>query len=593
MTAQTQTAGTNHDSAPSDTTVRTGGSYLAEALSRAGLDTVFTLHGGHLDAFYFECNRYGISLTDTRHEASAGHAAAGYAKATGTPAVAMVTSGPGFLNVVTAVGDAFLDRVPMIVIAGAPPLRESERNLLQGGIDQVGLISPVTKWAYQVTHPWRIPEIIGLAKAKATEGTPGPVLIEVPIDVLFDEVAESDVRFPTFTAPSSFAGAPEAQVSEAIELLTTAERPLVLVGGGGTFSHAQDDLRAFAEGLGLPVCVPNKSEGIVSHDAQEWAGGLTTVGVLAAQGASADVVLTLGLRQGMFSGGAKEFFPDATIIQVDIDGSELSRIYDVEVPIAGDCRDVLRQLRSTAADHIESGHVREQRQEWLATVRVARDAHAVQFADPTTASGRMHPYHASKAVIDALPDDVTYVLDGGENASWASYHLKAREAGDVLRLGYLGCLGIGQGYAMGAYAARPRATVIFAGDGALGFNIQEFESMVRHGIPIITVVYNNAVWGMSIHGQEAVYGEPGVVVSRLEDSDYHKVCEAFGGYGERVSALQDIPAAVQRAIDSGLPACLNLEIDPEVVHPTTVRMLGDVENPDEIVVPYYSNFPRR
>ncbi|MEV0982934.1 thiamine pyrophosphate-binding protein [Brevibacterium sp. NPDC049920] len=572
---------------------RTGGSYLAEALQRSGLGTVFTLHGGHLDAFFVECRKYGISLTDTRHEATAGHAAAGYAKATGTPAVAVVTSGPGFLNVVTAVGDAFLDRVPMIVIAGAPPLRESERNLLQAGIDQIGMIKPVTKFAFQVTHPWRIPEIVGLAKAKATEGVPGPVLIEVPIDVLFDEAPEAEVRFPSYTAPGSFAGAAESQVAEAAELLTQAQRPLVFVGGGVTFAQAQEDLRALAEGLGLPVCAPNKSEGIIAHDAPEWGGGLGTAGALAMQGKAPDVVLMLGLRQGMFSGGAKGFFPDAAIIQVDIDGSELGRIFDVEVPIAGDCRDVLQQLRTATESEATAGEIRSGRQEWLTTVRTARDSHAVQFADPKTETGRMHPYHASKAVIDALPEDVTYVLDGGENAPWATYHLKARNVGDVLRIGYLGCLGVGQGYAMGAYTANPRTTVIFTGDGALGFNIQEFEAMVRHRIPIITVVYNNKVWGMSIHGQQAVYGEEGVVVSRLEDSDYHKVCEAFGGYGERVTALEDIPGAVQRAIDSGLPACLNLEIDPEVIHPTTLRLLGDIDNPDEIVVPYYSNFPRR
>ena len=591
MTAQSTTTITTPTS--SGTAARTGGSYLAEALSRAGLSTVFTLHGGHLDAFLVECDRYGIRLMDTRHEATTGHAAAGFAKATGEPAVAVVTSGPGFLNVVTAVGDAFLDRVPMIVIAGAPPLRESERNLLQAGIDQIGLITPVTKWAYQVTHPWRIPEILGLARAKATEGVPGPVLIEVPIDVLFDEAPEAEVRFPDFTAPGSFAGATESQVAQSVELFTSAERPMVFVGGGATFAQAQDDLRALAEGLGLPVFAPNKSEGIVAYDAAEWGGGLGAPGLLAAQGSGADVVLILGLRQGMFSGGAKAFFPDATVIQVDIDGSELGRIFDVEVPIAGDCRDVLRQLRTAAADHIESGELRSQRQDWLTAVRRARDAHAVQFADPTTASGRMHPYHASKAIIDALPDDVTYVLDGGENAPWASYHLKARDAGDVLRIGYLGCLGVGQGYALGAHAAKPRTTVLLTGDGAVGFNLQEFETMVRHGIPILTIVYNNTVWGMSIHGQEAVYGEDGVVISRLADSDYHAVCEALGGYGERVSSLDDIPGAVQRALDSGLPACLNLEIDPEVVHPTTTRLLGDVDNPDEIVVPYYSNFPRR
>lgn len=185
------------------------------------------------------------------------------------------------------------------------------------------------------------------------------------------------------------------------------------------------------------------------------------------------------------------------------------------------------------------------------------------------------------------------VLDGAEAPAWAGFFLEPRKPDSVLRLGYLGCLGVGPGFAVGARRAAPdRPVLLVTGDGAAGFHLSEFDTMARHGLPVVTVVFNNAVWGMSVHGQQAVFGDRGVVASTLADSAYEQVAVAFDGYGERVERLKNVGPSVQRAFASGRPACLNLAIDPDVVHPLTTAMLGDVTNTEQIVVPYYENLPR-
>lgn len=566
-----------------------GGQLLAHALADAGISEVFTLHGGHLDAFLIACSENRIRLTDTRHEASAGHAAEAYARTTGDLGVCVVTSGPGFTNVYTAIANAYLDRSPTLFIVGAPPLRETETNPLQGGFDQIAAANPVTKWAYRLTEAARVPEIVALAIRKATSGVPGPVLLEVPIDVMFAETDESAVRFPTNHRVPSRLGADPQAIDEALELLRSASNPAIIIGGGVTFSKAEQALFEFAETVGVPVFYPGKADGAIPADHALAGGGLTTMGALPAMGApTPDVVLMAGTRSGMFTGGRTSLFPGAKIIQIDIDAAEIGRIYDVAVPILADCRAALEQL-AAAAQQTEWPDWSE----WAATVKTAKASHAAVFTDPSTDSGRMHPYFAAKAFVEACPPDTIFVLDGAEAPSWAEFFVSALRPGSVLRLGYLGCLGVGPGFAIGAARARPDAPVVLiTGDGAAGFHPQEFDTMARHGLPVVTVVFNNTVWGMSIHGQEAVFGSDGVVVSELADSAYERVAEAYGGIGIRVDQLDDIESAMSKALSANAPVCINAAIDPDVVHPITTMLLGDVTNPDEIVIPYYENLPR-
>lgn len=566
-----------------------GGLLLARSLADARVDEVFTLHGGHLDAFLVSCRDHGIRLTDTRHEASAGHAADAYARETGRFGVCVVTSGPGFTNVYTALANAYLDRVPTLFIVGAPPLRETETNPLQGGFDQIAAATPVTKWSYRLTEAARIPEIVALAVRKATSGAPGPVLLEIPIDVMFSEVDEDRVRRPAEYAVDARPAAPQAAVERALDVLQTAQRPAVIIGGGVVFSGAAAALVEFAEAVGAPVYYPNKADGAIPASHPLAAGGLMSMSSLPMAGLETpDVVFLVGTRTGMFTGGRPSAFPGAKIVQIDVDAAEMGRMYDVEVPILADCRLAMESLKGAAA----------QRQwpdwsSWVAAATGVVGMHAALFPDDTTVTGKPHPYYAARAIVEACPPGTIFVLDGAEAPQWAEFFTVAEEIGQILRLGYLGCLGVGPGFAIGAHRARPDAPiVVITGDGAAGFHLQEFDTMVRHGIPVVTVVFNNAVWGMSVHGQKAVYGDSGVVVTELAPTRYDQVARGFGAHGEHVSSVGEIAGAMKRAFDAGVPACINLEVDPEIVHPVTTMLLGDVTSADEIVVPYYENLER-
>lgn len=566
-----------------------GGELLARALSDGGITEVFTLHGGHLDAFYVACGDHGIRLTDTRHESSAGHAADAYARLTGNVGVCVVTSGPGFTNAYTAIVNAYLDRTPTLFIVGAPPLRETETNPLQGGFDQVAAAEPVTKWAYRLTEARRIPEIVALAIRKATSGAPGPVLLEVPIDVMFGQTDAAALRRPASGAVPSAPAPDRAAVQQALDVLAEAKNPVIISGGGVVFARAAEELVSFAETVGVPVFSPGKSDGAIPAGHRLAAGGLLALGALPMLGApTPDVVLLLGARTGMFTGGRASMFPGARIIQVDLDAAEIGRMHDVAVPIVADCRATLEALTAAAAERSWPDW-----SEWVSVATGAQRFHEALYTDDTTASGRIHPYFAAKAVVESCPPGTIFVLDGAEAPAWAEFFARTEIPSGVLRLGYLGALGVGPGFAIGAARAHPDAPVVLiTGDGAAGFHPQEFDTMARHGMPVVTVVFNNAVWGMSIHGQQAVYGEKCAVVTELADSAYEKVAEAFGGHGERVRTADAIPDAMRRALSAGVPACLNLEIDPAVVHPLTTMMLGDVKATDEIVIPYYENLPR-
>jgi acetolactate synthase I/II/III large subunit len=565
----------------------TGGELFAQALEKAEVRDVFTLHGGHLDAFLVACSDNGIRLTDARHEATAGHAADAWARVTQRPGVCVVTSGPGFTNVYTAIVNAYLDAIPVLFVVGAPPLREQETNPLQGGFDQIAAAAPVTKWAHRVTNGERIPELVALALRHATSGKPGPVLLEIPIDVMVRPVDESQVRMPAFPHDIPRPAPTPAQTQEVLDALANAQRPVIVTGGGAMLSGCSDELRFFAEQLNVPVFTMNKGDGILAASHQLWGGGAVALGSLPLTAHAPDLIILLGCRAGMFTGGRSGVLATATIVQVDVDFGEIGRLQDVTVAVPADCRTALTAFSAAAIERDFPDF-----QEWAKLAVAGQHMHRQLYTDTTTESGRLHPYFAAREIAAALPPRTISVLDGGEAPAWMEFFLAAEEPNSVLRLGYLGCLGVGQGFAIGAARAEPdRPVLLLSGDGAVAFNLAEFDTMVRHNLPIVTVVFTNQVWGMSIHGQEAVFGSRGVVISTLEDSAYEQVCTAFGGYGERVKKLEDLGPAVTRAFAAGKPACINVAIDPNVVHPLTTSMLGDVTSTTEIVVPYYENIP--
>jgi acetolactate synthase-1/2/3 large subunit len=574
-----------------------GGELFVRVLEGAGVDTVFTLHGGHLDPILQAAAQRGIRLIDMRHEQAAGHAADGWARTTGRVGVAIVTAGPGFTDCVTAIANAYLDCVPTLFVAGAAPLREAETLPLQGGLDQVAIAAPITKWAHRVTHTERIPDLTAQALRIAISGRPGPVFLELPIDVLFSRVEEGSVPMPSRTVPDTAPAPPAEVIDQVIALLEDAERPAIMAGGGAWFSGSGPELRTFAERTCTPVFSNGKAHGLLPANHPLCGYGFTNLAIAAGIGAEADLVLVLGARLGLFTGGrgARLIPAGAKLVQVDIAAEELGRNREADLAIVADCRETLRALNAVAA-----GKGWPDRDEWRQAIQGVAAGHRTVFAAALQQEKPpIHPYRLATEVAKALPEDAIVTADGGETSSWMDMVADVHLGGHWLSHGYLGCLGTGMPFAIAAKVAHPDKPVLcIIGDGSVGLNFSEFDTMVRHQLPIVTVVNNDQIWGMSAHGQDLIYGEGHRVVTELGATRYDLAAAGFGCHAEHVVDPQDLPAALERAFASGKPACINVMSDPSVIAPVTLAMVGGPrsETPGEregeeasIKIPYYED----
>ncbi|WP_375251219.1 thiamine pyrophosphate-binding protein [Sphingomonas sp.] len=560
-----------------------GGMAVARAMKAAGVTTIFALHGGHLDAAFKGFLDEGITLVDTRHEACAGHAAEGWARVTGGLGVCMITAGPGFTNALTSMANARLDGVPVLFMAGAPPLREEALNVLQGGVDQIAMARPVVKHAIRITDPHRIADQLANAITIALGGRPGPVFVELPIDVLAKS-AELPEVMPKPVAPVPTAPMPE-QVDTVVALLKKARRPVAILGGLARYQATQAQVAAFLDTLGIPVVHSSRALGLVDPAHPAYAHDPSAIAVAGAEGQSPDLILMLGSRFGLFLGGrTRTFFPeDAPIVQVHADVAEFGLIHEPAVATTAQVGAFMDAVAAAWDEPAARFH------SWRDVLRTAASTVGSEFVEET-ASGKINPYFATRAAVEGSPEGTSFVLEGGEAGLWAGYHARVAHPGGVLTFGQLGALGIGFGFALGAAYARPGKPVVqITGDGAVGFHLQEFETMVRQRLPIVTVVMNNSCWGQSIHGQQILYGPNYNCLSVLGDIKYHEIAQGFGLYGERVTTLEDIGPAIARAFASGKPGCIDVVIDADLVLPMTSAMLGEA-GPDEVMVPYYENF---
>ena len=573
-----------------------GGELCVRTLVNAGIKDMFVLHGGHLDPIFQACLDHNIRLIDTRHEAAAGHAADAYARQTGQISVAMATAGPGYTNALTAITQCYLDCTPVLFLIGAAPLRDAERWPLQGGIDQVAMAKPVTKWAMQATRTELIPHLISHAIREATNGQPGPVMLEIPIDVLFNRVDSTQAAIPESILPVSTAAPNDFTIDEVISTLLKAERPAIICGGGMLYAKAAEELRQFAELSGIPVYSNNKGRGMIPTNHPLCGNALTNIKVAEVAGVGTpDVALMLGARFGMFTepgmlGPGRIPADDCTIIQVDTSSAELGRIRPAHIPIVADCRELLIKLldKTRETEWPNWG-------EWSNAVHSLSTWHARAYEPAIKKTTSLHPYEAVQQVVNALDEDTIICADGGEASMWAEMVSKSRNPGQLMSHGYLGCLGIGIPFAIGAQVAHPdKRVVVITGDGSIGFNIQEFDTMVRHDLPIVTVILNNKAWGMCVHGQQSMYGNNRLVVTTLGDARYEKVAEGFGAYGEYVDKAGDIGPAIKRALESGSPACINIVTDLEAVPgDTSGEKINKAEQREgEIAMPYYENLKK-
>ncbi len=530
-----------------------GGDLVARMLKAEGIDTIFTLSGGHVQNIYDGCLDEGIRVIDTRHEQVAGHAAEGYSRLTRKCGVAVVTAGPGVTDVVTAVATAYQNASPMLVIGGAAPLSTSLMGALQEIPGTVEMMRPITKWSATIPFTKRIPDYLAQAFRIALTGRFGPVFLEIPSDILFGRIEEGEVPLPTGYRTEGRTQGDFRLIKEAAELLAGAERPAVMGGTGVYWADAGNALQELAEKVQAPIYLNDMGRGMVHQDHPQFMSRTRRTAF-----GEADVILFAGTMIDFRLRYGRSINPAAKVISIDIDPNELGRNRGIDAGIEGDPRNALRQITAELGartfshdrwiEKLRDGETKviEMRQRWLHS-----------DADP------IHPLRLCNEIAKFVDDRTVVVGDGGDIVGLASQVLPVNQPGQFMGPGPLGTLGVGTGFCIAAKAVHPEKRVLMVnGDGSFGLNGFDFDTLVRFDMPVVAVVGNDRQWGQIIVGQEKMYGPERVVATRLADSArYDKVVEALGGYGEYVTKPGEIFPAIDRAFASGKPACVNVIID--------------------------------
>jgi acetolactate synthase-1/2/3 large subunit len=532
-----------------------GGHLVARALKEEGVSHLFTLCGGHIQNIYDGCLDYGIRVVDVRHEQSAAHAADGWARVTGRPGVAAVTAGPGVTDAVTAVANAQRAQVPMILIGGAGPKGLADKGSLQD-MDHVALMRSITKWSVSVPEAARLPEYVQSAFRVATTGVPGPVFLEMPLDLLFMPIDESLVtRYPKYRTEAR-PGPDPRTVERIAALVRTAQRPMIICGSQLRWSADEGALVRLVDRLQAPVFVNGMARGSmpVGHP---WAYGRCRKDALR----HTDLLIVFGtpfdFRLGYGNGGTVN--PDAKVVQVDLDGGEIGRNRSIDEGLVGDSGLAMDTLVA-ALDDLAANP--PQRAEWKALLDAAEaKARGKMAIEMQSAESPPNPLRVCAELNRFLKDDTIVIGDGGDFVATAAYVLNVRRPGLWMDPGPLGTLGVGPGFAMAAKLARPNSDVVLVyGDGSVGFNGFEFEAMVRQGIKVTAIVGNDACWRQIYRGQVDMFGEKRTPATKLAYTRYDKVVEALGGHGEYVETVDALGPALERAFAAETAALVNVKI---------------------------------
>jgi acetolactate synthase-1/2/3 large subunit len=528
-----------------------GGRLAAQAIAAEGVDVVFTLSGGHVMPIYEGCRHEGVRVVDVRHEQSAAHAAEAWGRVRRSAGIALVTAGPGVTGTVTAVANCHAAQTPLVVLGGARPLSQSEWGSLQE-LDQLSLMKPITKWSATCPSAARIPEYVAIAFRHALAPPRGPVYLELPADILFEDASAERIPGPSRSSPRAF-GDPR-ELMKAAELLNGAERPVVVAGSGVWWDGAATQLAATAENGRLPVFLNGSGRGALPPGYE-----LLFRHARSAALEEADVVCVVGtpldfrLRYGRFGSGK--------LVHVHSDPRELGRNRVADAAIVGDTAAVLGIL-SDAVKTPASG-----RSGWLERLRAAETAWWDEHrAEIESNAAPIHHYRLA-AELDRVLDPGTVVIgDGGDVVAAVSRILRVHRPGHWLDPGPFGCLGVGPGYAVGVGAAGFGSTIVCVlGDGAFGLNGLDFDTLVRFSIPAVLVVGNDAAWGEIRIPQVGIYGEEAQVATRLAPSRYERLCDVFGGHAEHVERPADLAPALERALAAREPAIVNVMLDPDAM----------------------------
>jgi acetolactate synthase-1/2/3 large subunit len=530
----------------------TGAASLVRSLEALDVDVVFGIPGGAILPAYDPLFDSSVRHILVRHEQGAGHAASGYAHATGKVGVCMATSGPGATNLVTPIADAYMDSIGIVAITGQVSRSAIGTDAFQEA-DIAGITVPITKHNYLVQNGEELPRILAEAFHLAGTGRPGPVLVDIPKDVLQNQttfVWPPVLDLPGYRPTLHPHG---KQIREAAKLLVTARRPVLYVGGGVLRSGASPQLRRLAELTGIPVVTTLMARGAFpdSHPQHLGMPGMhgTVSAVYALQ--KADLIVALGARfDDRVTGKLDSFAPNATIVHADIDPAEIGKNRVADVPIVGDAKFVIDELVTAVAAEHAGGHQADLG-EWWRTLNDLRDRYPVGWEEP--GDGTLAPQYVIKRLGEIAGPEAIYTAGVGQHQMWASQFISYENPGTWLNSGGLGTMGFAVPAAMGAKVGRPDATVwAIDGDGCFQMTNQELATCALEGIPIKVAIINNGNLGMVRQWQTLFYNErysnTDLGTHKHRVPDFVKLAEALGCVGLRCETAADVDSTIEAAM---------------------------------------------
>jgi acetolactate synthase-1/2/3 large subunit len=560
-----------------------GGDLLVKCLLKEGITKIFGLIGGELISIYDAIERWGreegIDTVMVRHEQAGGHMADAWARATGELGVCLGTAGPGVSHLVPAVAAANADSIPMLVIGAQIARMFDNTGILQGGLDQMKLMEPITKLQISVEDPYEIPYAVQRCIKTAMSGRRGPVFLELRETALVREASEEDVKkiidpgkYRSFHRPS---GNIEL-IDAALEILKKAKKPVIIAGGGTIASEASADLIKLSETYKIPALTTVMGIGAISLNQKTYAGSYPLSNTFRRAASEADVVLSLGCKFDYTTlyGTAPLWNQNQKIIQVDIDPKEIGKNRPIEVGIVADVKAVLNQFLTVMEDKLPKEKVTKWSEwnDYLQDVRKNDNATIEKLLKSNKIP--MKPERFVIEVLKAIPPDTLLVVDGGDIAIFtygliSNFLRYPRSTFTSIGMGHLG---VGMCYAIASKLAKPdKPAMCITGDGSFLFNVQELETAVRLNLPIIIIIANNCAWGMLKTKQKNSLNKRYCDVD-FPKINYAEIAKGFGCYGEKIENPEKIESAIQRAIESKKPAVIDVSIAFE--SPSAGKFLG-------------------
>ncbi len=550
---------------------KNGAQLFVDCLIEEGVDTVFGFPGGAVLPVYDVLYDSKLRHILVRHEQGAVHMADGYARATGRPGVVLVTSGPGATNTVTGIATAYMDSIPVVVFTGQVPTALIGNDAFQEA-DIVGITRPCTKYNYLVKDVRDLPRIIKEAFYIATTGRPGPVLVDLPKDVL--NAPAGDLKYPEKVHIESYQptykGHP-GQVKKAMDFILKSKRPVIYAGGGVVLSDAAEELKAFAAKLDIPTTTTLMGLGGFPGAHPLFMGMLGMHGTYCANMAvmNTDCLIAIGARfDDRVTGKIDEFAPYAGIIHIDIDPTSISKNVKVDIPIVGDVKNVLKDMLKMVPPQKELKNYRAGLKEWHVQTGEWASTHALSYRfEP---EGKIKPQYVVEKLYEMTGGNAIVTTEVGQNQMWAAQFFKFDRPRTFLTSGGLGTMGFGFPAAIGAQIACPDSTVIaVAGDGSLQMNIQELATAVQYKLPVKVAILNNMVLGMVRQWQEFFFSKRYSHTCISVAPDFVKLAEAYGAVGLRAKTPAEVEGVVKEALSvKDRPVFMDFKVDPfENVYP--------------------------